>query len=436
MTGLTDPFMVAYVLALGGTPFQSGLLSSARNLLLSAVQLCAADAVAWLGGRRPLVLWTAAVQALSWLPVALAWPLFGGWAVVVVIAAYSAGTAASALGGPAWGSMVSEYLPADRRGAFFGVRARLVGLWATVASLVAGGVLQLSRERPLVGFVALSLGAGVARVASWRQLRRLHEDPWREHPHLRFTFWQFLRALPHSNFARFTCCLAALNCAAHVAAPYFAVYMLEELRFGYATYTAIVVAGSITGFMSSAWWGHLGDRVGNQAVVRWTAAAVAGLPVLWALVPHPLWLGVLNVAGAFAWAGLNLSAANFLYDAVSPPKRHTCLAYFNLMNGAGIALGAAGGGLLVEYLPPGGAGTSYVLVFLVSGVLRGCAALAFPRLVREVRAVRPVGLREVVLDEAGQRLEQVLGFFSVRPERETRRREEPPASRRTADRLP
>jgi MFS family permease len=395
------------------------------------VQLRAAEAVAWSGGRRPLVLWTAALHALLWVPVALAWPLFGGWAVVAVIGCYSLGTAASALGGPAWGSMVSEYLPADRRGAFFGVRARIVGLWSTVASLVAGGVLQLSGDRPLVGFALVSAGAGLARVASWMQLRRLHEDPWQEHPHLRFTFWQFLRALPRSNFARFTVCLAAMNFAAHVAAPYFAVFMLEELRFGYATYTAIVVAGSITGFMTSAWWGRLGDRVGNQAVVRWTAAAVAGLPVLWALIPHPLWLGLLNVTGAFAWAGLNLASVNFLYDAVTPPKRHTCLAYFNLLNGVGIALGAACGGFLVEHLPPGGAGTPYVLVFLVSGVLRALAALAFPRFVREVREVHEVGLREVVLDEAGQRLEQVLGFFSVRPERERRRRRS-----RAADDLP
>jgi MFS family permease len=260
-----------------------------------------------------------------------------------------------------------------------------------------------------------------------------------EHPHLRFTLWEFLRALPRSNFARFACCLAALNFAAHVAAPYFAVFMLEELRFGYATFTAVVLAGSITGFLSSTWWGRLGDRVGNQAVLRWAVAAVAPLPVLWALLPNPVGLGVLNMAGAFAWSGLNLSATNFLYDAVSPPKRHTCLAYFNLLNGVGIALGAACGGVLVERLPAGGAGTPFIFVFLVSAVLRGVAALAFPRLVREVRDVRPVGLREVVLDEAGQRLEQVLGFFSVRPERERdggrpprRAPADPPRSRSSA----
>jgi hypothetical protein len=49
MTGLTDPFMIPYALALGATSFQAGLVSSIRNLLLSLVQLKSADAVAWCG---------------------------------------------------------------------------------------------------------------------------------------------------------------------------------------------------------------------------------------------------------------------------------------------------------------------------------------------------------------------------------------------------
>jgi hypothetical protein len=42
MTGLSEPFMAPYVLALGGTSFHAGLLSSVRNLVLSLVQLASA----------------------------------------------------------------------------------------------------------------------------------------------------------------------------------------------------------------------------------------------------------------------------------------------------------------------------------------------------------------------------------------------------------
>jgi MFS family permease len=406
MNGLTEPFMIPYVLALGASTFQAGLLSSVRNLLLSLVQLGAADVVGWLGSRRRVVLVTAAVQAALWVPLAFAAPLFGPWVVAGVIACYTLGTASAALGGPAWGSLVAEYLPASARGRFFGHRARVLGLWATLAGIVAGAVLHLAGDRRLLGFGILCAAAGVSRCLSWRWLTRLGEEPWREAPHLRFSFWQFLRAVRRSNFARFSCCMAGVSLATHLAAPFFAVYLLQELHFGYLAYTTVVLAGSVVAFVTSPWWGRVGDRFGNHAVLRWAVVGVSVLPALWPVCSHPAWLAAMNVCGAFLWGGLNLSAANFVYDAVTPAKRHTCLAYFNVVNGLGVSLGALLGGWGIRELPPL-SGSSLVTLFYVSTALRIVAALAFRRFVREVRAVRPAGLRELVLDLFGQRLVQV-----------------------------
>lgn len=218
-----------------------------------------------------------------------------------------------------------------------------------------------------------------------------------------------------SNFARFTVCLAAYNFATQLAAPYFAVYMIEELRFGYATYTAVVLSGSLTGILTSRWWGGIGDEYGNRAVLRWTVIGASLLPLLWLVSGHPLWFMAVNAAGAFLWSGLNLSSVNFLYDAVSPPKRHTCLAYFNVLNGLAISAGALAGGVIATFAPLVDA-SGYATVFCASAALRVAGGVAFRRFVREVREVRQIGLREVVLDFLGQRMEQVLGLFSVKPE--------------------
>ena len=395
MNGLTDPFMIPYALALGATSFQAGLLSSVRNLLVSLVQLGSGEAVRRCGSRRAVVLWTAALQALLWVPLAMIGPLLGRWAVVGLIACYTIGTASAALGLPAWGSLMAEYLDPERRGEYFGRRARIAGLCATVAGLVAGGVLQLFAHRPVVGFGLLCAGAGLSRLASWGWLRRLHEEPWREEPHERFSFWEFVRQLPSSNFARFSVCLGAFNFSVHVAAPFFAVYMLRELHYGYLTYTAVVLTASVTGFVMGPWWGKVGDRFGNHAVVRWTTIGIGVLPALWVFSGHPAAMALWNMTGAFLWGGLTLSSTNFLYDAVSAPKRHTCLAYVNVINGIGISLGALAGGWAAETMPPVG-GNALASVFLGSAILRLLAAAAFPRLVREVRDVAPATLRETV----------------------------------------
>jgi MFS family permease len=402
MTGLTEPFMTPFALALGATRFQVGLLSSVRHLVLSLIQLWSADAVGWLNSRKRLVLWTATIQLLLWLPLAFVGPLLGSHAVAGLIVLYTAAAASGALGGPAWGSLMAEYLPPHERGRFFGHRARVIGLWTTVAGLAAGGLLELSAAQPTIGFGLLCLAAAVSRLYSLRQLAHFHEEPWKESPHVRFSFWQFVRQVHRSNVARFAICIGALNFATHLAAPFFAVYMLQELHYGYLLYTSVHLASSITGFVTGPGWGRLGDRVGNYAVLRTTVIGVSVLPLLWTVSGDPGWIAFLNVAGALLWGGLNLAATNFLYDAVSPPKRHTCLAYFNVINGTCVALGAFVGGWAISVLPPIG-GSVFLTIFVTSTLTRFAPAIAFRRLVHEVRPLPPRGMRAVVLDLVSRR---------------------------------
>ena len=175
------------------------------------------------------------------------------------------------------------------------------------------------------------------------------------------------------------------------------VYKRQELGYGYLLYTSVQLAASITGFLTSPGWGRVSDRLGNYAVLRCTVLGVSVMPFLWTLSGHPAWVAFLSMAGALLWGGLNLAATNFLYDAVSPPKRHTCLAYFNVINGSCVALGAFVGGWAIGILPPIG-GSVFTTIFLTSTLVRFAPAIAFRRLVREVRPVPPTGARAVVLD--------------------------------------
>jgi MFS family permease len=419
MSGLTESYMIPYALALGASAFQAGLLSSVRNFILSLVQLKSAEAVSRFHSRKKLVWWTALVQGILWVPLAVVGPLFGQWAVPALIALYTVGTASAALGAPAWGSIVSEYLAPEERGCFFGRRIRVVGGWMTVTGLAAGILLQWSAATPLKGFGLLCAAAALSRMVSCYWLSRLKEGAWQEPAETQFSFWQFIRQVRTSNFARFSFCMGLFSFATHLAAPYMAVYMLQELRFGYFTYAVVVLTGSTAAFLSATRWGTVGDRCGNMLVARWTMLAVSILPLLWPLSQGPLWLLLMFLIGGSLWGGLDLAMVNFVYDASSPRKRTRCLAYFNVINGCGVSLGAMAGGWLIGWLPPIHS-SSIVSVFYCSAVVRFVAAVVFIRAVREVRPVRQVGLREVVYDLVGQRVIHVLGFLSVIPEAEAK----------------
>jgi MFS transporter len=399
MAGLTDSFMIPYALALGAGPFQAGLLSSFRNFIVSVTQLKTSDALRWFRSRKRLVLWTASLQAVLWLPLAVVGPLFGDLAVPVLIVLYTLGTTSAAFGGPAWGSLVSEYLPPESRGRFFGRRSRSIGGWTTVCGLAAGGVLEFCSDEPLVGFGLLCAAAALARAASCYWLGSMKEGPWHEPSEAKFSFAKFLRQAPTSNFAQFTLCMTFLSFAANLAAPYFAVYLLRELGYGYLTYTVVVLGGAGMSFLTATRWGRVADVRGNWVVLKWTTLGVSVLPLLWTLSSHPVWLFVTNLLAGLLWGGANLSMVNFVYDAVTPAKRARCLAYFNVMNGCGVSLGALAGGWLLLWLGE----RSFVTLFCCSAALRLLAAVAFRVTVREVRPVNAIGLRELVADLVGRR---------------------------------
>jgi MFS family permease len=416
MTGATEPYMIPYALALGAGAFEAGLLSSGRNLLVALLQLWSAELAGWIGSRRRLVLATIAVQALLWLPIAFARPVFGAWAVAALIVCYTLGTAIAALGVPAWGSLMADYVPAEERGRFFGRRARDVGQCTTAATLLGGLALHGTARTPFVGFAVLCLVAAASRVVAWDQVRRIREEDGAAPGGRQFSFLEFLRAAPNSNFARFSLTLGSLGFATHMASPFFAVYLLQRRGLDYLTYSLVILTGSLVGSLGGAWWGRVGDRTGNHAVLRWATLGVAGLPLVWLAAPSAIALGAVNAVGAFLWSGINLAATNFLYDAVTPAKRHTCLAYFNVVNGVGIGLGALAGGLVLQAFPSP-TEAAFATLFAASVVLRVAAALTLRRSVHEVRSVETIAFRQLVLDLVGQRLVAVLDALPGRRSR-------------------
>jgi len=66
---------------------------------------------------------------------------------------------------------------------------------------------------------------------------------------------------------------------------------------------------------------------------------------------------------------VHLAASNFIYDSVSVQRRGICVAYYNILIGIGVFIGAGIGGLLAENLTINFM-NSLLFIFLISGVVR------------------------------------------------------------------
>ncbi len=400
MTGFTQDYFTPFILHLGATVRQVGFLSALPNLFMAFMQLKCADVTERLKSRKKVITAFVFLQALMLLPMVVISVVHGS-RVVIFLGTVVLFMSFGAFALPAWGSMMSDIIPENKRGEYFGWRNRVLGFVTVLASFAAGSVLYLTNKLDMLSGFALVFGAAfVFRVVSWYYLGRMSE-PRLEHKHDDyFSLVDFLSRIKQSNFAKFVLLVSMMLFSAYISAPFFAVLMLRDLHFNYLLYTVVTLAASLTVYLSVERWGMHADKVGNVRILRLTSPLVSAVPLLWIVSRNPIYLVCAQVLSGFAWAGFNLSASNFIYDACTPAKRTRCISYFNVLSGICICAGAVLGGVLASKLPPI-LGYNLLTLFLISSILRFVVALFVGLTLKEVRPVTEVGSVQLLLSMMG-----------------------------------
>lgn len=402
MTGFTQEYFTPFLLFLGAGANHVGILSAATNFFASIIQFFSAEMVNKLRSRKRMIGLFVLLQAGILFLMPLLAPGRGGsyWIFIALAVLF---TSFGAVLIPAWLSFLSDLVDEERRGDYFGWRGRNLGLVTLGAMLSAGVILHVTEKTDVaLGFIIIFALAGVCRLLSLVFLGRMYEPPLICREEDSFTFIRFIARLKESNFAKFVLFVALMNFSVNLAAPFFAVLMIRDLSFPYMTYTGIMMAAPLMVFLTVHRWGRHADIVGNLKVIRFTAVFIPLIPVLWIVNRNPLFLIFVEMAAGFLWAGFNLCAANFIYDAVSPQKRTRCIAYFHVVNGLALSFGALLGGSIVGRLPPF-AGFKTLTLFLISAALRLCVAAVLPPFLKEVRSVTSVKSSVLFLSLIGVR---------------------------------
>ncbi len=393
MLGLTQSYVIPFALALKATTAQVGLLSSIPSLTMALSQLAAPRLTERAGSRKRFILAVVLIHALMWVPILLVPYVFPGNKVLWLIAFATLSTVFGAMANPAWGSMMADLVPENKRGRYFGLRGRICDFVMLVVSFVAGGILQWTTGNPFLGFAVIFGGAVISRLASWYFLSRMHEPPLTRPVNSRSSLLSVMKKMRSSNMGRFIAFVSLVNFATFLAGPFFAVYMLRDLKFDYLTYVAINATSIIATIIFLSLWGRRADRAGNIRVIKITSCLIPLVPLLWLVSREIYYLIPIQVVSGFAWSGFTLASTNFLYDASPQENRTQSIAIYNAVNGVAMCFGALTGGFLAPRLPQI-FGSNLLTLFLVSGVLRGLVVILLLRRISEVRRVQKVGTFE------------------------------------------
>jgi MFS family permease len=407
MMGFTQDFFAPFLLLLGGTIKEIGILNAVPNLVASLIQMKSPDLVEKIKSRKMIITNFVFLQALVLLPIIFV-ALSGGINPMLFISIVVLFLSLGNLTIPAWGSLMSDLVPEDKRGEYFGWRNQVLGFITIILTFAAGFILQLTKPINIFyGFAAIFSLAFIFRIFSWLSLVQVHEPPLVYNREDRFNIIDFILRIKESNFAKFVLFVAMMSFSVNLAAPFFVVLMLKDLHFGYLTFTVINITGTLAIYLMMGRWGRLSDRIGNLKIIKFVSPLMGIVPLLWIANNSPLFLFFAQVISGFVWAGFNICVSNFVYDSVTPAKRTRCIAYFNVFNGVALCLGALMGGFLVDKLPPLG-GYKILSLFLVSAVLRIIVGIIMPMQLKEVRPVEKINSKDMFYNVIG--IKPLLGI--------------------------
>ena len=417
--GIANNYFSAYAIALKSSTTFVGLITALPNLLGPLSQSITPKLMRSYS-RKKIVLISVLVQTLMWLPMMGAGVMFlqgNAYAHPFLLGFLLLYTIFGSIAGPAWISWMGDMVDEHQRGAYFGLRGSLASLCTLLGVVIGGLALDFFKSQgtevyAISGFFVL-FGAGMLlRLLSLVWMKKQYEPTFKAEKTAYFSFWSFLKKIRKSNYGRFTLSVSITLLATNIAGPYFSLYMLRDLEFSYTQFMTLNTLTVLATFLSVRAWGKIGDKTGFVSILKLTGLLVILPPLLWffTVFMSPaiafFYLIPIFFLSGIGWAGFNLAAGNFLYDAVTPERRSICSAYSSILNGFGVVLGTLLGGFFINHMPTAGF-NAIMIAALLSAIGRFFVNILISTHIQEVRPVQKELLYELRLNTA----ESIFNIF-------------------------
>ena len=360
-------FQTGFALFLGASSFWVGVLSSFPTFA-GLSQIFSSLLVERRGERRMFTAIFSAVGRLLWLPILLipfllpAAIRFPAFVILLLVASISL-----SMSGPAFTSWISDLVPPEQRGRYFGRRNMLIGLTTTVVSLPAAWFLDLAvkyhRFPESLGFAGLFAVAVGGGIMSYLLLIRQAEPKMQISADLpAFTLngiKEFYRApFEDQSFRRLMFFNAIFAAAQFFAAPFYVVYALQELKLNYVWIQVFATIAGISGMLAMPFWGHLSDKYGNRPVLAISAFGVCLLPIFWVFTSRSMpgvslaLIFTNNTLAGIFWAGVGLAQFNMLIGSTPNERKSVYVGAMSAVTGLAGGIAPIVGGALLTALEP------------------------------------------------------------------------------------
>ncbi len=421
-------YLTVFLLALGATQGQIGLMSSLSSLTAAAMLLIGAGLVERSGRKRSVVLVAGGIARTALLLLAVVPFLLSGSALIIVGIALSISRDALAnLSYPAWMAITGDIIPIEGRGRYFASRNFIMGITGMAATFLVG--LLIPRFTGTGGYqfaLGLAFFVGLFAIYSFAHINdRMQPERFPRPPapalaivpdvietsavestvpvllptetsaaaqqrkplvtkqSLKENIREFLS---YPEFVQFLGVTSLWNIALNFAGPFFTVHMVKNLGANASMVGLTAIASSLSGMLIQFKLGELNDRWGSRKLTVISGLLIPMIPLAWAFIDSVWYVIPINLISGALWGAYGMGSFNYLLQITPQERRARFSAIFQMVVTLSLAVGAALGSLVVAQ--PWG----FFAVFSGSAAGRLAAALLFARLStrKKVQRIAPV----------------------------------------------
>lgn len=384
---ITLTYLTLFVLALGASSADIGLMTALASLSATFVLIPGAMLVDRIGNRKKIILFSGGYTANIFLLLLAILPFFfkGSKAIYIAIALKVILDGLRNFALPAWVSMTADVVPLAWRGRYFSARNLAMGLASMIITYGIGQMITWLGEP-----VGYQWAMGLAFIFGWisasffsriRDYRdENHQIPKQSYT-LRSLFDTFRLDRNFLSFCMFTACWTF---SLSIAGPFFNVFLVKELNAAAAIIGLVAVVAKITSLPAQRFFGPLVDRWGPHKLMRLMAFLIPILPFSWYFITASWQAVSVNLLGGILWSAMNLASFTMLLVIAPQELRARYSAMYQISVALSTAIGASLGGIVADQW-----GIRYV--FLLSAIGRLISAGVFAKFVSNPE-VKPIGL--------------------------------------------
>lgn len=359
-TLVIGPFLVAYALELGASNLMIGLLAAIPQLA-QFNQIPGVYLIEKIRKRRLISVVTAGLSRPALLVMAAAAFIESSQAALTVLAVgFTVRYLLGAMAGVSWNAWMRDLIPQDLLGRFFANRLAMMTAFGAAVSILAGALVDLWREawpgEVRYAFVVLLVLAFISGVICVYCIARIPEEQMPATT-VEFRFLETLsRPFRDENFRRLILFLASWNFAINLAAPFFAVYLLDLLHLDLTLVIALTVLSQLTNVLVLRLWGRVADRFSNKSVLAVAAPLFILCIFAWTFTTMPdkhaftlPLLVVIHALTGIATAGVTLASGNIGLKLAPKGEGAAYLAAASLATALAAAIAPIIGGAFADF---------------------------------------------------------------------------------------